>query len=153
SFAKDEYAARHFASATLPIPIVIARGMNADTHFVISERAAGRTLDALSVAERQAHLPAILDTLDAIARADMRGTGGYGSWDATGTGEATTWHDYLATIIENTDTGFYRDWHALFRDSFLERNVYETIYRQMLRLAAFCPEERALIHNDFHFEN
>jgi hygromycin-B 4-O-kinase len=153
SFAKDEYAGRHFASPALPIPTVVARGKDADDFFVVSERAAGRILDALSPPERQALFPAILETLDTIAQTDVRGTRGYGDWDATGTGETATWHDFLAAIIENTATGFYRDWHTLFRDSFLQRDVFETIYRHMLRLAADCPEERALIHNDFHFEN
>lgn len=153
SFAKDAYAGRHFASPALPIPTVVARGKDADDFFVVSERAVGSILDALALPERQTLFPAILDTLDAIAQTDVRDTHGYGDWDATGTGEAATWHEHLAAIIENTDTGFYRDWHALFRDSFLEREVYETIYRHMLRLAVYCPEERALIHNDFHFEN
>jgi hygromycin-B 4-O-kinase len=153
SFAKDAYAGRHFASPTLPIPIVVARGMDADTFYVISERAAGHTLELLSPPARQSLLRAILDTLDAIAHADVHGTSGYGDWDSTGTGEAATWHDYLAAIIENRVTGFYRHWHALFRDSFLEREAYEMIYHEMLRLAMFCSEERALIHNDFHFAN
>ncbi len=153
SFAKDAYAGRHFASPALPIPRVIAIGQHGPDHYAISERVAGRTLDGLSPAQRDALLPAILDTLDAIARADVHASRGYGSWDAAGQGEAATWHDFLAAIIADAETGLYRGWHALFRDSFLERRVYEAIYRRMLELAAYCPEERALIHNDFHFEN
>lgn len=98
-------------------------------------------------------LPAALDTLDAIARANVGRSVGYGPWDGAGRGRFTSWHDALAGIIENKTAGFYRDWHALFHSSFLERGLYETIYRRMLQLAATCPEGRGLIHNDFHDEN
>ena len=67
SFAKDDYAWRHFASPALPIPRVVAIGPAADGHYAISERAPGRTLEELSPDERQPLLPATLVTLDAIA--------------------------------------------------------------------------------------
>ena len=98
-------------------------------------------------------LPAVLDMLEAIANADVSPSRGYGAWNADGNGSFVRWHDYLASANENQTTGYYADWHALFRESFLERDVFETIYRQMLHLMRFCPEERALVHNDFQFEN
>ena len=153
AFAKDDYAARHFASPALPIPRIVAIGQLSDGHFSIGERMPGRTLEELSPAERPAVLAAKLDTLDAIFRADVSASRGYGHWDGSGTGLFPTWQAALAAIIDNETHGFYRDWHALFRDSFLERAGYETVYRHMLRLAATCPAERALIHNDYQFEN
>jgi hygromycin-B 4-O-kinase len=126
AFAKDDYAARHFATPSLPIPRILARGPHYDGHFAISERVPGRTLEELPPAERLAVLPAKLDTLDAIMRADLRGSRGYGAWDGTGAGMFATWRDALAAIIDNETEGFYRDWHALFRDSFLERGVFES---------------------------
>ena len=152
-FAKDDYAWRHFASPALPIPRAVATGRTADGYFAISERAAGRTLAEYSPAERRALLPAMLDTLDAIGQADTRAARGYGPWGSDGHGGFASWRGYLAAIVENETDGFYQDWHALFRDSFLERAVYEVVYERMLQLAAFCPEERALIHNDYWFEN
>lgn len=153
AFAKDDYAGGHFASPALPIPRVVAIGETADRHFAISERAAGSRLEAFSSATRRALLPALLDVLDAIGRADLRGSRGYGAWDRDGNGEAASWRDFLTGIMENKAEGFYRDWHALFRDSFLEREVYEAIYRRLLRLVEYCPEERALVHADLHFDN
>ena len=153
AFAKDDYAARHFASPSLPIPRITVIGPLDDGYFAIGERVPGRPLEELSATERPAVLPATLDTLDAIARADLGASRGYGDWDAGGHGRYASWGDYLAAILHNERAGFYRDWHALFRDSFLEREVYETVYHHMLRLAAACPDERALIHNDYQFEN
>ena len=153
SFAKDDYAWRHFASAALPIPRIVATGPTADGHFAIGERIPGRTLEELSPGERQPLLPATLDTLDAITRADLSASHGYGDWGSDGNGRFASWRDYLAAIVENEAEGFYQGWHALFRESFLERDVYEVVYRQLLQLVRHCPEARALLHNDYWFEN
>jgi hygromycin-B 4-O-kinase len=153
AFAKDEYAWRRFASPGLPIPRIVALGEVEGGAFAIGERVAGRRVEELSAGERAALVPSLLGTLDAIAGADLGVTRGYGPWDGAGQGEAVSWHGYLAAVMDNKDEGYYRDWHALFRESFLERAVYEAVYRQMLHLAAQCPEERALIHCDLHFDN
>ena len=152
-FAKDDYARRRFASPALPIPRVVAVVRVADACLAISERAAGRTLHAHSPAERRALLPATLDTLDAIGRADVLASRGFGDWGADGNGRFASWRDYLAAVIEDQAEGYYRGWHALFRDTFLEREVYEVVYRRMLRLAERLPAARTLIHNDYWFEN
>ena len=153
AFAKDDYAWRHFAAPALPVPRVVAAGRNGDDQFAISERVAGERLECLPPSARRALLPATLDAVDAIGRADVRASRGYGPWGGDGHGAHATWRGFLAAIIENRGEGFYRDWHALFRDSFLERDVYEAVYRRLLRLVAHCPEDRALIHADLHFDN
>jgi hygromycin-B 4-O-kinase len=153
SFAKDAYAWRHFVAPELPIPRVIASGMVAEDAWAISERVPGRTLDEHTPAVRRALLPATLEALDAIGRADVSASRGYGYWDAHGVGPYPSWRAFLTVINENHSEGYYQNWHALFRDSFLEREVFDAVYRRMLRLAEHCPEERALIHNDYQYEN
>src|SRR5207302_8755417 len=112
-FAKDDYAWRHFASPDLPIPRIVATGRTAGGHFAIGERAAGRTLAECSPAERRALLPATLDTLDAVARADVRASRGYGDWGGDGHGGSARWRGYRAASIANHAGGFPRGWHAL----------------------------------------
>jgi hygromycin-B 4-O-kinase len=153
SFAKDAYALRHFAAPDLPIPRVIASGMVGEDAWAISDRAPGRTLDQHTPAVRRALLPATLDALDAIGRADVSASRGYGYWDAHGNGPFARWRDFLTAINEDQTEGYYQNWHALFRDSFLERDVFDAVYRRMLQLAEHCPEERALVHNDYQYEN
>jgi hygromycin-B 4-O-kinase len=152
-YAKDDYAQRHFASPHLPIPRIVAVASTEVGHLAIGERAPGRTLDEMTPAERKMLLPAMLDTFDAIIQADVSASSGYGFWAADGIGTSASWHDYLAAVIENHTQGFYKNWHAMFETTFLERDVYETIYQGMLRLLPYCPETRSLIHNDAHFEN
>ena len=152
-YAKDEWAFRHFASPALPIPRVIARGEEGELYFAISERVAGDRVDVIPPAARPALYPALLDVLDAIVATDVSSTRGYGPWSSTGDGEAATWRGSLSAIADNRAEGYYGDWHALFRESFLERDLFDALYRRMLRLADFCPEERHLIHCDLHFDN
>lgn len=153
SFAKDGYAWQHFASPTLPIPRVVATGETSEEYYAISDRVPGHTLAELSVAGRQTLLPGVLNALEAIGKADVRRSRGYGNWGSSGDGLYPSWRHYLVAIAANDPDGYYENWHALFHDSFLEREVYESVYRWMLRLVEHCPDERALIHNDFQFEN
>lgn len=153
AFAKDEYAGRQFVSAALPIPRVVAIGQSGNGHFAISERVAGRRLAELSARARRALLPATLDTFAAIARADLGSSRGYGGWDAEGNGRSESWYAFLAAVMDDQAEGFYQHWHTLFDTSFLERDVYEAVYCQMLHLATACPAERALLHCDYHTDN
>lgn len=153
AFAKDDYAARLLTSASVPTPRVVRTGSANGLEYAITERVAGKTLAACSPAERTAALPAVLDTLEAIGRTDLGDSRGYGPWEADGNAPSASWHAYLAAIVNDEPAGFYRGWHRLFRESFLERNVFETVYRAMLALAMACPDRRELIHEDYQFEN
>ena len=41
----------------------------------------------------------------------------------------------------------------MFDNSFLERDVFDSIYGQMARLLDNCPEERYLVHGGYGFSN
>jgi len=153
SFAKDDYAWRHFASSTLPIPRIVATGTFDGSAFAISERVAGRTLDSCTPAERRAVLPALLDTLDAIGQVSVSASGGYGDWDSNGQGRFASWPDFLASAADNHPDGYYANWHDFFRSSFLERDLYESVFQRMMDLVTNLPAQRSLVHNDFQFEN
>jgi hygromycin-B 4-O-kinase len=153
SFAKDDYAWRHFASPAVPIPRIVSTGQMDAEHYAISERVPGRPLNECTPAERRAILPALLDTLEELGNADVRASSGYGDWGSDGDGKFASWRDFLASTAKNHADGYYENWHRLFHDSFLEHDVYETVFDRMLQLTQHCPEKRALIHNDFQFEN
>lgn len=153
AYAKDHYAGQHFNSPSLPVPRVIATGLIGDGHFAISERVAGDRMAVAPPDTRRALLPALLDTFAAIAQAAIGTSRGYGPWDADGVGHYGSWQEFLAAAMENHTEGFYADWHALFKTSFLEREVYQAVYRYMLKRAAACPADRVLLHCDFHDDN
>ena len=153
SFEKDDYAWWHFRSEELPIPRVVAFGVADDEWYAISERLPGVTLSGLPTEERDGLFPVMVETLVTISNVDISASHGFGDWDGTGNGRHERWADYLAQIMEDEPEGYYANWHAMFDETFLERGVYEAVYRKMMGLIAFCPDTRALIHNDLQFEN
>ena len=153
SFAKDDYAWRHFASQALPIPRVVAIGETSAEHYAISERLAGRTLMDCSEVERREALPALLDTLEVLGDVDVGGSSGYGDWGRDGNAGFGSWQEFLADVMENHSEGYFKDWHRFFQYRFIERDVFEAVYERMLRLAERCSDMRALVHNDYQFEN
>ncbi len=152
-FAKDDYAGRHFAAPGLPIPRLVASGRAGDRFFAISGRAAGRTVAELAPAARLALLPAVLDTLDTLARADVRATQGYGPWDGAGRGRFATWHDFLVGHALGVGEQFSAGVRALGRDPLEEKALCAASYQMILRLTAHCPKERSLLHRDYTFAN
>lgn len=152
-FAWDRYAWQHFAAPGIPIPRIVAIDQVRDVYVAISERAAGGHLWSLPPHEHQRLLPAALDVLDRIHGIDVRDGQGFGNWTAPEAGRYESWRAYVAAIIEDEAEGFHQGWHALFRDSFLERDLFERVYARMMRLAERCPQDRAVLHGDYGYDN
>ena len=99
-------------------------------------------------------LPQIMETLDAIHHVDVHDTQGYGVFDYRGKGMSTSWHEFLGKVAdEEVEQDYFGKWHHMFDDTFLERDVFEHIYQHMLRLLAFCPEERYLVQGSISLDN
>jgi hygromycin-B 4-O-kinase len=154
NFGKEAYIAEHFADPRVPIPRIVRVGRFEDLHFAISHKVPGVTLISLPPAEVEQFTPALIETLDVIHHVDIRGTAGYGTIDDGGAGMFPSWRQYLAVIREEeADWDFFGKWHVLFRDSFLERDLFDRLYDQMIELIDHCPEERYLVHGNYGFGN
>lgn len=152
-FERDRYAAETFASPGLPIPRVQEIGRSGDLHVAISERAAGTTLDKLPLAKVLALLPALAAVLDQIGRVDVAARSGFGVLDDHANGRLPGWPEVLLAVGDEEEGGFFGAWHGLFRDSFLDRDVFDRVHREMAALLRYCPEERRLVHGDFSLDN
>lgn len=152
-YDKDRFISEAFAERSGPVPRVIAVEAMAGGFFAVSERAAGTTLDKVPANEREAVLPALVATLDAIHRTDVRGYGGYGYLDARGAGVFATWRQFLVGMFDETRPDYWQGWRSLFGTSLLERDLFERGYARMMSLLPYCPEEHALLHGDFTFDN
>ncbi len=154
SFEKEAFIAQHFAAPGVPIPPLIRCGRCGDLSYAIAQKAPGRPLTRLTPEENDALLPALLDTLAAIHRVDVRDWPGWGSFDGRGSGGAASWPAYLAAVREEADPAdFWGHWHDLFADSFLERDVFDRVYAALECRLGFCPTERWLIHGDYGYGN
>ncbi|MCA9889543.1 MAG: phosphotransferase [Anaerolineae bacterium] len=150
----ERLIAEYFASEALPIPATIIIGEYAGFEYGISLQAPGQPLESLPRPDVAAFIPAILATSDALCRADVSRTSGYGWLDWRGHGQFPTWSAHLLSIIEEAPTdSFYGRWHRLFAESFLEHDVFMTIYQAMADLVPYCPEDRYLVHGNFSLPN
>jgi hygromycin-B 4-O-kinase len=154
TFAKELFIATHFASPRIPILPILKVGRLGDLSYAISRKRAGRRLLALSRAEYEQTMPSLMQTLHAIHQVDVGTWPGFGWIGDDGAGMFSSWQGFVARIIEEEHAdGFFGKWHALFETTFLEREFFETVYRRMLRLLPFCPEERRLVHGGYGFNN
>jgi hygromycin-B 4-O-kinase len=151
-FQKDEYASIHYTTNIIPIPKIYKIGkINNDLHFCISEKVKGKILTSFSNEERRQHVPELFNVLDAIHATSIDTTVGYGSWNAEGQGENTSWKEFLLEIDKfvKSTPGV----PGLFETTFLEKDFWDTTAARFMELVAYCPEDRFLVHGDYGFNN
>jgi hygromycin-B 4-O-kinase len=147
SFKKDEYAFERFISPDLPIPEILHIGEDKGYAFAVSILAEGITVKDVLPEEFPLVLPEILSVLDTIHATDISQTTGFGKWDTSGIGGYSSWKDFVLSVNMYIDSG------KLFETTFLERDVWNTVYGEMEQLTAFCPETRFLVHGDYGSDN
>lgn len=152
-FERDRYAFATFAPQGLPIPRVYDIGQVDALYFAISEQADGMMLDRLSDVQRKRVLPVLVATLDRMHRADLGDYEGYGPVNAQGAGELASWGAAITAAFDEDCPGFWQGWRTLFRDTFLEQDIFDLLYTRMTLLVPFCPMERYLVHGDCHARN
>jgi hygromycin-B 4-O-kinase len=153
NFEKEAYAYEHFASPEIPIPSVVRVGRLGELDYAITEKAPGRNLLQVPRDEYMALIPQLIDVLDAIHGSPVSDSRGYGIFDGSGVARWLSWRAYLESVMDEPEADFFEGWRALFETSFLERDLFDRLYRRMLQLAEHCPEERYLVHGDFGYSN
>lgn len=146
-FEKDRLAAS-FASADLPIPKIYEIGQAFGQHFAISERAFGEMLGELDEIRMKKIVPAVINLLDNIRRADISSSAGYGMWHPDGTAQYKSWRAFLLDVQNDELTRRTHGWSnelALFP---IKEKFFHEVFDFMKTLIDECPEDRYLIHND-----
>ena len=146
-FERDRLAAR-FAVADLPIPQVIEIDEAFGAWYCVSTRARGTPLEQLDAAEWTNTVPSVLAALDALRKADITATTGYGAWDPDGNAPHATWEEFLADVINDRPDSRTNGWKRRLVDSPSGDESFMRGYEQMLDLAGAFPGPRSLIHND-----
>ncbi len=146
-FEKDAFVYRKFARPDLPIPEVIRIG-EIDKHFYcISPSLPGVILQDL----KREDLPPVLGPtariLELIAESDLGEISGFGPFDKNETGKYGSWRDFLTSIADRDRYA----WQHVGRP--LDSREICRLLERLIRLAAHCPETRALVHGDFGSNN
>jgi hygromycin-B 4-O-kinase len=151
---KEAYLYEHIASPQIPIPPIMKVGRLGELHYAISHRVPGKPMNKLPRQEYDQLLPTLIETLAVIHHVDVRDRLNYGTFNDDGIGLFPSWRRYLEQIREEEEPWeFYGKWHGLFEQAFLEREIFEHIYSQMVHLLDACPEERFLVHGDYGLSN
>ena len=150
-FAKDRLATS-YRSPALPVPRAVEVGEGFGGYYAISERLFGEYIDGVDEAQMRALLPSLFAALDAMRRADLSATTGYGGWDADGAAPFPSWRAALLDVAEDRPTDRVAGWRTCLVASPTGPAPFDEAYRQLQSLVAYVPEERHLIHSDLlHF--
>lgn len=151
---KEGYIAHKLASSPVPMPPVLYTGRLDELHFVISPKVPGQMVESLTGQEVEQLMPEIMRILDAIHHVDVSETQGYGVFDYQEMSAVASWRGSLAIIAKEEDErDYFGKWYHLFKDTFLERDLFKEIYRKMRDLLDFCPTERFLVHGNYSLRN
>ncbi|QPC83600.1 aminoglycoside phosphotransferase family protein [Phototrophicus methaneseepsis] len=153
-FRKERFVGERFGAAMLPVPAIIHIGEYEGFEYAISIEAAGHALEIIPREAVHPFIPAIMAISDAMCRADVAHTQGYGWFDPEGNGSSDHWADHFLHLThEDPPDSFYGSWHSLFQTTFLEEDVFQRFLAVMMALLEYCPDERYLVHGNFSLPN
>lgn len=140
--------ASKFNSVYLPIPKIEEIGTGLDLKFAISNRIHGEMLDKID--DIKPLIPSLLEMFNALRMADTSTSSGFGGWDKNGNGVHPSWHKFLIGVNKPTDR--VAGWEENLKKDNFAFDLFEKGFVKMESLIKFCPEMRALVHNDLlHF--
>lgn len=143
-----------YGAQSLPIPRIHKIGKVENIHFSISDRVSGTPISALEPAQIRALIPDIVHQFMRIRQIHIgESYEGFGWITPEGKAAHRSWQDYLTSVFDEEQEGFYHGWHNLYERSFLEKEFFEEIYQTMIELVRYSPPERYLVHGDFHLGN
>lgn len=152
-FEKDRIAAQ-WASPDLPAPRVHAIGDTGDGFvYCVSDRVYGTTLDALDAAAFLRTLPSLLATIDAMRRADVSATRGYGQFGGDGNAPLASWREALLDVAVDAPRKRVHGWREKMAASRFGIAGFDEAAERFAVLVERCPEERHLIHADMFNRN
>ncbi|MBS4201902.1 phosphotransferase [Bacillus sp. FJAT-49732] len=152
-FLKDEYLYKNLSKLGIPIPRIERNGNINDVFFSISEKALGQSLVAYPENEIKKVLPALATEFKKITEIPIDSSGKHGAINHDGEGSFNTWQQYIESFFQKEQDGFWKDWYTLFDQSFLEKEIFDYYYDMMLELSSYAPNEKYLVHGDFHLGN
>ncbi|GAB6926129.1 hypothetical protein JCM10914A_01120 [Paenibacillus sp. JCM 10914] len=154
SLEKEQFVHNRFAPYGLPIPQVHQVGRYENLCYAIKDKVSGSPIATLEPQEIKRLVPRILDQVIRMIHIPLEDSpAGYGWISQKGEATHHTWEDYLLTTFDEEQEGFYYGWTDLYNEGILEKAFFQDMYQRMLELLPFIPQERYLVHGDYHLGN
>ena len=146
-FEKDSYVAR-YSSAALPIPPVLEWGPALGDFYAVAPRMRGEHIDGLDETRMRRVLPSLFAAQDAMRAIELPAGSGYGGWRANGRTTHPSWREFLLGFFNEPATRGAPGWRELLQDLPAIVAAFEEGYARLVQMVEYCPEERALFHDD-----
>ncbi|HEY9410789.1 MAG TPA: aminoglycoside phosphotransferase family protein [Jiangellaceae bacterium] len=142
-YDKERYVVENLRPAGVPVPDIADIWHHDDAHVMcVSRRFAGMTVDRVSAEQAADLIEPVLRAHSAITAVDISATTGFGTFDAVGRADHSSWPDYLAAAA----------CEPLAAPS-SHRGRVESLEATLIELAPECPNLRHLVHADFGGNN
>ncbi len=151
-FVKDEFAALHFASNTIPIPKIVHLGVFDENYqCCISEKVHGETVRAGYNREEYDSLTPQFEMIERISALPIPDTfTGIGRWDTSVMIRTTT----LAEHVAQLDSILYESNHeALMGVPYFDSKFVDTLRKKLASTIQYSEGIREIVHADFGNEN
>lgn len=155
AFELETYIADILSSQSVPYPKIIGHGEEGNFKYCISERMKGTVVADLETQQKAAILPDIIRVITDMHQVRLdNSASGYGFISPDGNGSHENWDSFIISFYDEDQTGtFWENWHQLFRESCLEREVFEEIYARLLTFSEYNAPYRHFVHGDCHLWN
>jgi hygromycin-B 4-O-kinase len=137
----------------LPIPRVVKSGKIDEIFFIISNKVEGRPVSSYSVPEQKIILDDLVKHYTNMSQITLDSLKGFGLISPEGTAYSKSWGEVIAGFFKEDQEGFYKNWTKLYKESFLEKSLFEEGYLAMMELIKYSPNIPHLVHGDFHLGN
>lgn len=136
-----------FATPALPIPQVLEIGEVWGGYYAISTRVHGIPLESISASQWQALVPVLAAALEAMRRADLSTTMGWGGWGLDGNAPMFSWSRHLFATLEDTPDRRTHGWRKKLATSPQGAATFRWGY-DLLQQVVDDSVPRSLLHCD-----
>ncbi|SFT08619.1 hypothetical protein [Paenibacillus sp. BC26] len=93
------------------------------------------------------------DKILEISSSDIAGVEGYGEFNDACKTEYESCRAFLLDTFADDKEGYWTNWKELFDTTVLEREFFETYYKEMMDRIPYCEGKRFLVYNNTFFIN
>lgn len=137
----------------IPMRNVVAKGDFGEISYLITEKINGVSLSSLSAKEYLEVLPNVIEILLNCLNVNIDCYSGFGWLNDKMNGLSSSWEDHLNFIDEEVPGQFYGKWHTLFKNTFLEKDLFYHFFQLMKRDYKKIPSIRKLVHGGYGYGN
>ena len=139
---------------TIPIPRIFDIGVfqeneNENLYYCISEKVEGKILTEYRYSEMKIIDPFLIRMLIKIHQVDISDTKNFGKWTKFEQTSFKSWKDYILDFIR--DQKVY--WNKIYSNGIFEKELHETLGKEIEELMEFSSEKRYLVHGDYGYDN